>query len=701
MPTSQPDLRPDATERARRDPARADPGAGRRDGHPHPGPPARRAGVPRGALRRLDPRRQGQQRPAEPHPARDHRLDPPDLPRGRCRHRRDQHVHRDLDRAGGLRHAGPRLRDQPGGCPGGARGLRRGVHRRAAPLRGRLAGADQPHRVDLARRQRPRRPQRHLRRAGRGVPRAGPRPRRRRRRPAAGRDDLRHAQREGRDLRPGDPVRGARPPLAGDAVGHDHRRLGAHALRPGHRGVLALRAARPAPPGRPQLRAGRRRAAALRRRARAGSPTPSSPRTRTPGCRTPSASTTSPPSRWRPRVGEFAASGLVNVVGGCCGTTPEHIAAIGAAVVDATPRARRRAAPRAAPGRAGAADRHRGQPVRQRRRAHQHHRLGEVPQPDQGRRLRHRARGGRPAGRERRAGHRRQHGRGDDRRRRRHGPLPQAGRERARHQPGAGDGRLLEVGGHRGRAQVRAGQADRELDLHEGGRGGVRRARDAVPQVRRRRGRDGLRRGRPGRQPRASQGDLRAGLPDPGRPGRLPARGHHLRPQRLRGGDRHRGARVVRPGLHRGHPLDQGEPARGAGLRRHLQRRASRSGATTRCARRSTPSSSSTRSGPASTWASSTPARWCPTTRWTPSCASGSRTSCSTGARTPPSGCWRSPRSTTATAPRSRRPRRSGGRCRSASGSRTRWSRASTPTSRATPSCCAPRSRSAADARSR
>ena len=56
-----------------------------------------------------------------------------------------------------------------------------------------------------------------------------------------------------------------------------------------------------------------------------------------------------------------------------------------------------------------------------------------------------------PAGRERRAGHRRQHGRGHDRRRRRDGPLPQADRQRARHQPGAGDGRLLQVGGHRGR----------------------------------------------------------------------------------------------------------------------------------------------------------------------------------------------------------------------------------------------------------
>ncbi|MDH3456027.1 MAG: methionine synthase [Gemmatimonadota bacterium] len=36
---------------------------------------------------------------------------------------------------------------------------------------------------------------------------------------------------------------------------------------------------------------------------------------------------------------EFAASGLVNIIGGCCGTTPEHIEAIGAAVRAHPPRA--------------------------------------------------------------------------------------------------------------------------------------------------------------------------------------------------------------------------------------------------------------------------------------------------------------------------------------------------------------------------
>src|SRR5881227_1492249 len=37
-------------------------------------------------------------------------------------------------------------------------------------------------------------------------------------------------------------------------------------------------------------------------------------------------------------VGEFARDGLVNIVGGCCGTTPDHIAAIAAAVTPHRPR---------------------------------------------------------------------------------------------------------------------------------------------------------------------------------------------------------------------------------------------------------------------------------------------------------------------------------------------------------------------------
>ena len=76
----------------------------------------------------------------------------------------------------------------------------------------------------------------------------------------------------------------------------------------------------------------------------------------------------------------------------------------------------------------------------------------------------------------------------------------------------------------------------------------------------------------PGRQPRAPHADLPAGLRHPHRAGRLPGRGHHLRPEHLRRRHGHRGARQLRPGLHRGHPLDQAEPARRAGLRRRLER---------------------------------------------------------------------------------------------------------------------------------
>ncbi|MGZ9034815.1 MAG: homocysteine S-methyltransferase family protein, partial [Rhodospirillales bacterium] len=38
-------------------------------------------------------------------------------------------------------------------------------------------------------------------------------------------------------------------------------------------------------------------------------------------------------------IAEWANAGLVNIVGGCCGTTPEHIHAIAAAVAGKSPRA--------------------------------------------------------------------------------------------------------------------------------------------------------------------------------------------------------------------------------------------------------------------------------------------------------------------------------------------------------------------------
>jgi 5-methyltetrahydrofolate--homocysteine methyltransferase len=39
-------------------------------------------------------------------------------------------------------------------------------------------------------------------------------------------------------------------------------------------------------------------------------------------------------------IAEWAATGLINIVGGCCGTTPDHIAAMAAAVKGHAPRKR-------------------------------------------------------------------------------------------------------------------------------------------------------------------------------------------------------------------------------------------------------------------------------------------------------------------------------------------------------------------------
>src|SRR6201995_4736 len=44
------------------------------------------------------------------------------------------------------------------------------------------------------------------------------------------------------------------------------------------------------------------------------------------------------PAQMAEMIGEFARSGLVNIVGGCCGTKPEHIAAFGKAITGVTPR---------------------------------------------------------------------------------------------------------------------------------------------------------------------------------------------------------------------------------------------------------------------------------------------------------------------------------------------------------------------------
>ena len=81
----------------------------------------------------------------------------------------------------------------------------------------------------------------------------------------------------------------------------------------------------------------------------------------------------------------------------------------------------------------------------------------------------------------------------------------------------------------------------------------------------------GLRRAGPGRDGRAQGGDLRARLPSARRRGRLPARGHRLRPEHPRGRDRDRGARRVRQGVHRGDAAASRSAARARRSRRDLQ----------------------------------------------------------------------------------------------------------------------------------
>jgi 5-methyltetrahydrofolate--homocysteine methyltransferase len=53
----------------------------------------------------------------------------------------------------------------------------------------------------------------------------------------------------------------------------------------------------------------------------------------------PSASMTRGPTHTAAQIARFAEDGLVNIVGGCCGTTPDHIRAIAEAVAPFAPRA--------------------------------------------------------------------------------------------------------------------------------------------------------------------------------------------------------------------------------------------------------------------------------------------------------------------------------------------------------------------------
>ena len=331
----------------------------------------------------------------------------------------------------------------------------------------------------------------------------------RRRRRAADRDHLRHAQRQGRDLRDHGAVRDPRRRRADHDLRHHHRPLGAAAVRPDAGGVLERGAARRSDLGWIELRARRRGDARAHRRHVAGerhadlrlSECRPAERVR-PLSRKPGRHGAASRRVRRDRADQHRRRLLRHDAGAHqrdCGSGADQSAAHGD---------RGEAVPAALGARAVHA--HAGNSVRERGRAHQRHRLGQVPQARHRGRL-HRGAGGCPrAGGERRADHRRQHGRrasrlggGDE-------DLPQPDRGRARHRPGAGDGRFIEILGDRDRPEMHPGQAGGELDLAQGGRSGVRQACADRAPLRRGGGGDGVRRAGPGRHHRAQGFDLRA-----------------------------------------------------------------------------------------------------------------------------------------------------------------------------------------------
>jgi 5-methyltetrahydrofolate--homocysteine methyltransferase len=138
--------------------------------------------------------------------------------------------------------------------------------------------------------------------------------------------------------------------------------------------------------------------------------------------RSPPRASISSPRTWAASSASSRAPASINIAGGCCGNTPEHIAAIAKALEGRHPReiagiSKVRAR---CPADLEPEPRSRcASPARNDRRAHQRRRLAEVREAHQGGQVRGGRRRRAPAGRERRQRHRHLHGRGHDRRRRR------------------------------------------------------------------------------------------------------------------------------------------------------------------------------------------------------------------------------------------------------------------------------------------
>ena len=188
-------------------------------------------------------------------------------------------------------------------------------------------------------------------------------------------------------------------------------------------------------------------------------------------------------------IGEFADAGLINIVGGCCGTTPDHIRAIARAVAGKTPRAVPEIAPRLRLSGLEAFTLTAEIPFVN---------VGERTNVTGSARFRKLITAGDYTAALAVARDQVENGaqiidvnmdEGLLDSERCHGHLPQPGRSRARHRPRAGDDRFLEILGDRGRLEMRARQGRRQFDFDEGGRGRLHCARaPGAPSRRRRRG---------------------------------------------------------------------------------------------------------------------------------------------------------------------------------------------------------------------
>ena len=200
---------------------------------------------------------------------------------------------------------------------------------------------------------------------------------------------------------------------------------------------------------------------------------------------------------------EFADSGFVNIIGGCCGTTPDHIRRVAAAVAGVAPRVV--PAPETTP--FHALPRYSGLETLVIRPDSNFQMIGERTNVTGSKKFARLVQANNWAGAAEVALDQVRGGanildvnmdEGMLDSERVHDRVPALHRDRAGDCAAAGDGRQLEVVGHRSRAQVRPGQVHRQLDQPEGRRGGFSREGEQGAALRRGDDRDGLRRARSG-----------------------------------------------------------------------------------------------------------------------------------------------------------------------------------------------------------